>query len=232
MALTSSKRDWLSAYPGTIEFEGVWGFIEGLFIEGDQYGTGPIPMPAPRAPVPVVISEVPETWEALEKLDPELFEPILETRPGRVADSYPQDVSGTSTTAQDDVVETNVAVTWTEWGMDLAGSLIGNLIDDGGAQTAAPMSFAPMGVPTAPAIPGPVAAVSTAAMNGCDGMAWSGGVPPKGYKVVNHCGVGVLRKVRRRRRRRMLTASDAADIAAIVALVGKGAMAGQLINRR
>ncbi len=66
----------------------------------------------------------------------------------------------------------------------------------------------------------------------CDGMAWTGGVPPKGYKVVNYCGQGVLRKIRRRRRRRMLTASDAKDIASIVGMVGKGQMAASLIARQ
>ena len=65
----------------------------------------------------------------------------------------------------------------------------------------------------------------------CDGMIWSGGVPPKGYKVVNSCGVGVLRKVRRRRRRRLLTASDKADISYIVATTGKGQLAASLIHR-
>ncbi len=65
----------------------------------------------------------------------------------------------------------------------------------------------------------------------CEGMTWSGGTPPKGMKVVNHCGVGVLRKIRRRRRRRMLTASDAADLATIVGIVGKGQMASSMINR-
>jgi len=72
-------------------------------------------------------------------------------------------------------------------------------------------------------------ATTTAA---CDGMAWRGGTPPKGYKVVNYCGQGVLRKIRRRRRRRLLTAGDSRDIATIVGLVGKGAMASALINRR
>ncbi len=65
----------------------------------------------------------------------------------------------------------------------------------------------------------------------CEGMVWSGGTPPKGFKVVNYCGRGVLRKIRRRRRRRLLTASDKADIAAIVGLVGKGQMASSLITR-
>ncbi len=65
----------------------------------------------------------------------------------------------------------------------------------------------------------------------CEGMIWSGGVPPKGFKVVNFCGKGVLRKVRRRRRRRLLTASDKADISYIVATTGKGQLAASLIHR-
>ncbi len=65
----------------------------------------------------------------------------------------------------------------------------------------------------------------------CDGMTWSGGAPPKGYKVVNSCGVGVLRKVRRRRRKRMLTVSDKNDIASIISMVGKGQLAATLMNR-
>ncbi len=65
----------------------------------------------------------------------------------------------------------------------------------------------------------------------CEGMIWSGGTPPKGFKVVNFCGKGVLRKVRRRRRRRLLTASDKADISYIVATTGKGQLAASLIHR-
>lgn len=67
--------------------------------------------------------------------------------------------------------------------------------------------------------------------DGCDGMVWAGGAPPKGYKVVNSCGVGVLRKVRRRRRKRMLTVSDKNDIASIISMVGKGQLAATLMNR-
>ncbi len=88
-------------------------------------------------------------------------------------------------------------------------------------------------------LPQPAAAASTVVATqlskdacGMDGQMWGGGAPPKGYKVVNYCGSGVLRKIRRRRRRRILSASDAADIATIVGLVGKGQMASALINRR
>ncbi len=85
-----------------------------------------------------------------------------------------------------------------------------------------------------PSVPAPGATVPVQGGLGpesCEGMIWTGGTPPKGYKVVNWCGKGVLRKVRRRRRRRLLTASDKADIAAIVGLVGKGQMASSLISR-
>ncbi len=223
MALTGSKRDWLSAYPGTIEFEGFWGAIEGL-LEGDIYGTGPIPMPRPaRAPVPDAISEVAETWEELEALEPELFEPILETRPGRVADSYPQDVAET-VEPEDDVAET-----WGDWFFETATGVIGDYINPPAAGMAQPAAM----FPSTPANQ----AATAAALGGngvqdCDGMTWAGGAPPKGYKVVrDSCGNGVLRKVRRRRRRRMLTAGDKADIAAIISMAGKGQLATSLINR-
>ena len=65
----------------------------------------------------------------------------------------------------------------------------------------------------------------------CEGMVWTGGAPPKGYKVVNWCGKGVLRKVRRRRRRRILTASDKADISYIISTAGKGQLAASLIHK-
>ncbi len=91
-------------------------------------------------------------------------------------------------------------------------------------QTTVERPQAPVAVPTA----GSGAAVSAGS---CDGMAWTGGTPPKGYKVVNYCGQGVLRKVRRRRRRRLLTCSDKADIAAVVGMVGKGQLASSIISR-
>ncbi len=86
---------------------------------------------------------------------------------------------------------------------------------------------------TQPAVVDPTPSAVTGGLGpeSCEGMIWSGGTPPKGFKVVNYCGRGVLRKIRRRRRRRLLTASDKADIAAIVGLVGKGQMASSLITR-
>ncbi len=119
--------------------------------------------------------------------------------------------------------------TWTDWGQDLIGGVIGDWLNpDPPAAYNPPDAFAPT-------VPGPSTPANqnatAAAMAGCDGVAWTGGVPPKGYKVVNYCGQGVLRKIRRRRRRRMLTASDASDLATIVGIVGKGQMASSMINR-
>ena len=124
--------------------------------------------------------------------------------------------------------------TWGHVFRQAAGGLIGSLgggsaiPDYSGAFTGFMPGSAPAGAPPVPAAAMPVAGMPEGS---CDGMIWSGGVPPKGYKVVNSCGVGVLRKVRRRRRRRLLTASDKADISYIVATTGKGQLAASLIHR-
>ncbi len=192
-----------------------------IFSSGSvTIGTPALPGPIYQRP-PVDVIDENTTWEEYEELYPEHFEPILETRPGRVADSYPQDVSD-SETPEDD----GVATTWTEWGIETASAIVGNILQP----DAAPLGFAPTG-PLGPSTPANQTATA-AAMAGCDGMAWSGGTPPKGYKVVNHCGVGVLRRIRRRRRPRIATNSDLADISAIVGIVGKGQLATALISRR
>ncbi len=222
MSLAGSKYDWISVWSDSQEFDWFWDVVGGAVgsvWNPDKYGTGPIPMPAPR--VPDAISETPQTWEELEALEPELFEPILETRPGRVADSYPQDVSSESV-ADDDVV----ATTWSDWFADTAQGIIGEYISPQPAGMAPPMNVGPSTTANQ------TATAAAMATGDCDGMTWAGGAPPKGYKVVrDSCGNGVLRKVRRRRRRRMLSASDKSDIAAIVSMVGKGQMASALINR-
>lgn len=134
------------------------------------------------------------------------------------------EVQGPDTPAQEDE---EMAHDWGHLGRELVGGLVGDWIGT------TPTVYNP---PQSEFLAGPGAGVPAtpvqAHREGCDGMAWNGGTPPKGYKVVNYCGQGVLRKIRRRRRRRILTASDAADIATIVGLVGKGQMASALINRR
>lgn len=195
--------------------------------------------------VPPVIGEIPRTWEELEALEPELFEPILETRPGEVPDPYPFDpdveperemldpvtVVGApedwwpTASQEESEEEDEVSHDWghlIRQGVESLTGIGGGSVGGGNQLLSGTDMTAPVGTGT----------VLAAAGGDCDGMRWAGGVPPKGYKVVNSCGVGVLRKVRRRRRRRLLTASDSRDIATIVGLVGKGQMASSLINRR
>ncbi len=112
-----------------------------------------------------------------------------------------------------------------DWG-HLIRQGIGNLLPGGFGGGGA---SAPFAVPNMPTSGPPIgAALPTSPVMGglgegaCDGMIWSGGVPPKGYKVVNYCGAGVLRKIRRRRRRRLLTNSDIKDLASLAGIVGKG----------
>lgn len=213
---------------------GLGGFFEGGFDWGTFGGLFPPIIEVLResspAPVPPVISEIPTEWPEWS------LEPILETRPGHIPDPYPgSEAAGnvdpsaiigpyqgpdTSEQQEDQVVAH-------DWGHLLRQGVTGIF----GLDT-----------PEAFAGPGPQTPAQTQAWLGggggaaappgdCDGMAWSGSPPPKGYKVVrDSCGNAVLRKVRRRRRRRMLTNSDKDDIASIVSMVGKGAMASSLIN--
>ncbi len=208
-----------------------WGGVQDLFSAlptiGSQTLIGSIWESITRDPTPAVISEVPQTWEELEETNPEYFEPILETRPGRVADSYPQDVEIAVTREQLDKEE-EMAIDWGAAANTLIDVLQGQSPGGGAVGMAAPAPY--FGGGTTPAITQVALAGATAA--GCDGMTWAGGAPPKGYKVVrDSCGNGVLRKVRRRRRRRMLTQGDKSDIASIVSMVGKGQLAASLINR-
>lgn len=202
-----------SWWGGSSEFDWWWDRASEVIFGGDQYEPGrPVPIF-----IPDTISEIPQTWEELEALEPELFEPILETRPGRVADSYPQDIIDDTPEQDDEMAH--------DWG-HLIREGIGSFLP-----TPAPAGFAP-GPGFSPTLGTPAGVPLTPIGDGgCDGMAWTGAAPPKGYKVVNYCGRGVLRKIRRRRRRRMLTASDASDLATIVGIVGKGQMASSMINR-
>lgn len=242
MALTGSKRDWMSIWSGTSEFDWFWETIEGLIV-GDQYGTGPIPMPSPVY-VPDTISEQPRSMEELKReqreleeiirqqdhgsgdlppIDEDIWGPIIRTT---VPDVVIGDPTDTSTRQQEDDDMAH------DWGHLIRGGIQSIFFDD----PAPPINSAPgMGF-SQQAGAGPVSGGAGGAAGGggggdCDGMAWSGGTPPKGYKVVNSCGVGMLRKVRRRRRRRMLTVSDKNDIAAIISMVGKGQLAATLMNR-
>ncbi len=231
----ASGGGWLFGLPNPFPF-GVGDIFGGIWNPVSRGSS------APR--LPVVISEqpstvVPESWEEYEQLDPEVFEPILETRPGRTPDPYPgteaagavivgDPYSDVSTPAQDDLTEDDDVAShdWGSWFRGGLSAVAANFMgDDDDQRIVGPGSTTNQLATMAALSPG-------GAAGACDGMVWNGGVPPKGYKVVNYCGQGVLRKVRRRRRRRLLTRGDSQDIATIVGLVGKGQMASALINRR
>ncbi len=233
MSLSGDKYDPYSIWNSVTEFDWFEWLSRGV-IHGDQYGTGPIPMPSP------VISEIPRSMEDLQREQREL-EAIINEQPfipqgpliAGVGD-LPEDIRDIGVVPPDpnSGEDDDVTHTWGHLFRESAGTLIGGWLGTSNAQQ--PLGLAPPSANTEILFPSTAAnqAATAVAMEGCDGMAWSGGTPPKGYKVVNHCGVGVLRKVRRRRRRRMLTASDASDLATIVGIVGKGQMAAQMINRR
>ena len=215
---------------------GIGGFLEGGFDWGTFGGLFPpirdILRESAPPPIPVVISEIPETWPDWS------LEPILETRPGQIPDPYPGSEAAGNVDPSAIIGPYQGADTpeQQEEGQVVAHDW-GHLIRQGvtaitGIGEPAEALAAPFAADTSVWQSAAAQPLTTMAGGDCDGMAWSGGTPPKGYKVVNYCGRGVLRKVRRRRRRRLLTASDSRDIATIVGLVGKGQMASALINRR
>ncbi len=121
-----------------------------------------------------------------------------------------------------------------DWGhvfRQATGGVVESLFGGGGASSDFSVpNFPTSGAPPV-AVSAPPAIAGGLGPEACEGMLWMGAAPPKGYKVVNWCGKGVLRKVRRRRRRRILTASDKADISYIISTAGKGQLAASLIHK-
>ncbi len=155
--------------------------------------------------------------------DPVVYRPVWRPPPARLPTLPPKPKE-----------EPLVAHDWGHLGRQLIGGWLG-----GGQTPATDFDYGgqvgggagdPTGAATGMATSAP-AVTGGLGPESCEGMIWTGGVPPKGYKVVHFCGQGVLRKVRRRRRRRLLTASDKADISYIVATTGKGQLAASLIHR-
>jgi len=215
---------------------GIGGFFEGGFDWGTFGGLFPpiidILRESAPSPVPPVISEIPTEWPEWS------LEPILETRPGQIPDPYPGSEAAGNVDPSAIIGPYQGADTPEQQeGGDVVAHDWGHLIRQAtegifGLSSPEQALPSPAAVDTSAWQSAAAQPFTTRAAGDCDGMAWSGGTPPKGYKVVNYCGRGVLRKVRRRRRRRLLTASDSRDIATIVGLVGKGQMASALINRR
>ncbi len=106
--------------------------------------------------------DVPETWEELEELIPEIFEPILETRPGRRPDPYPGSDAAAAvidptpaspgSVDDDDFTEAeDMAHSWLHLGSDILAAYTSPTA----GVAAAPMGFAgPARVPGAGAVPG------------------------------------------------------------------------------
>ncbi len=228
-----SPRDWADEP----FWETVGGSIFDVFVPDPiewlwDIVTDPLPVY-----VPPVIEEIPEGWETVviggvERVRvPEEIgggpEPVLEEFDPDVVIG---EVQGVDTAQQNDVStpvgeEWNVAHDWGHWIRESLTGIAGEVF--GGGDGIQPASLVANGA----MVQGVAAGAPPGTAGGdCDGMAWGGGTPPKGYKVVNSCGKGVLRRVRRRRRRRMLTSGDKDDIASIVSMVGKGQMASALIN--
>lgn len=119
--------------------------------------------------------------------------------------------------------EEEVAIDWGE----IAGSVIGGILDPFGAGAATTSYFQPRGVANIAQVPQSIApaagAVTMAAANG--------GCPPTGPKYGKIClATGVVTPLRRRRRRRLLTSSDIKDLSALKSIVGGAALQGAVVQ--
>ncbi len=132
---------------------------------------------------------------------------------------------------QPDEEDLDMAHDWGHVFRQATGGLVGSLFGGGGASAPFSVPNFPTSDPVDTGNVAPSAVAGGLGPEACEGMIWTGAAPPKGYKVVNWCGRGVLRKVRRRRRRRILTASDKADISYIISTAGKGQLAASLIHK-
>jgi len=184
-----------------------------IFTSGGGSASAYALSPSKVGPFPEVFPDYVPTWVPPPTRD--------------IIDSAPAPI----TKEEDDLV----AHDWGHLGRQLIGGWLGGGggggdYDYGGQTGGGAGGDVPLDVGMATEAPNP-AVTGGLGPASCEGMIWQGGVPPQGYKVVNSCGQGVLRKVRRRRRRRLLTASDKADISYIVATTGKGQLAASLIHR-
>jgi len=110
-----------------------------------------------------------------------------------------------------------------DWG-EVAGGILGGVLDPFGVGAAARAAFAPpttvtgipsLGQQTSLAAPTPLTA----------GAVMEHGCPPYGPKYGKIClATGVVTPLRRRRRRRLLTSSDIKDLSALKSIVGGAAL--------
>jgi len=172
---------------------GLWGgwdpfeIIGGTLSRRWDLGSRPTGISGPVY-VPPVISEVPQTWEELEQLEPEIFEPILETRPGQIPDPYPQTPDEATvdpvavigapddwwpTETQEESEEDDMAHDWGHIAREFVSGYIGG-------NGSAPAGYVGPGPGELVTDPLGIGTGSTSTAGGaCDGMRWSGGTPPK-----------------------------------------------------
>ncbi len=117
-----------------------------------------------------------------------------------------------------------------DWG-EIAGTVVGGLLDPFGAGAATTAFFNPPGVvASAQAVPN-LGAPVTGITGGAVTMAANGACPPTGPKYGKIClATGVITPLRRRRRRRLLTSSDIKDLSALKSIVGGAALQGAVVQ--
>lgn len=121
-----------------------------------------------------------------------------------------------------------------DWGVDVAASVLGGILDPVGIGEAVRTAYAPswlttpgvtgipsLGQQTTLAAPTPITA----------GATMEHGCPPYGPKYAKIClATNVITPLRRRRRRRLLTSSDIKDLSALKSIVGGAALQAAVVQ--
>jgi len=133
-----------------------------------------------------------------------------------------------------EVEEVPVHHTVIDWGVDVAASVLGGILDPVGIGEAVRTAYAPswlttpgvtgipsLGQQTSLAAPTPITA----------GATMEHGCPPYGPKYAKIClATNVITPLRRRRRRRLLTSSDIKDLSALKSIVGGAALQAAVVQ--
>jgi len=113
-----------------------------------------------------------------------------------------------------------------DWG-EIAGGVIGGILDPFGYGAATTAAFAPPQVAGMQAVPN----LGTPVTGITGGVVQGAACPPVGPKYAKIClATNVITPLRRRRRRRLLTSSDIKDLAALKAIVGGAALQGAVVQ--
>jgi len=116
-----------------------------------------------------------------------------------------------------------------DWG-EIAGGVIGGILDPFGYGAQVQQAFSPPGV-VASATQGVSNIPPPTGIVGGVQMAANGACPPTGPKYLKYCvATGQYSPIRRRRRRRLLTSSDIKDLSALKSIVGGAALQGAVVQ--